>query len=151
MADLKDKPNAFTEGQESLSAGDLNKVRDATPRLITGGSGVHTIKFGDRIIISSRKKDKTNVTTAIMTVAEEHEDFIVCYYDGGYVPVAKQWRDRGSTGQYDIDGGEEVLAVRVPSARIAGSSGELITWVVVGGRGAIPEPAPARWRAYEGP
>ena len=54
MSDLKNKPNKFQRGTP-ISAGALNKLADATPRLLTGGSGVNATKFGDRVIFSAKE------------------------------------------------------------------------------------------------
>lgn len=132
MADMKPKPNAFSPGQRGLSASDLNKVRDATPRLIKGGDGVASTKFGDKVVFRQLvKPSPQSAATAIMIVVVEHNDYVECNFDGALTLVAKPVGLRGVTGYYEVD--EEVLAARVPSARIAGEGGELITWVIARG------------------
>jgi len=135
MADMKQKPNAFTPGQRGLSASDLNKVRDATPRLIKGGDGVASTKFGDKVLFrQSGKPNPAKTTTAIMTVISEQSNYLTCDFKGGTVLVAKPESQRGSTDFYEAD--DEISVMRVPSASVAGAGGELIVWVIAGSGGS---------------
>ena len=153
MGDLKQKPGAFTPGARTLSVGALNKMNEATPRQLAGGAGVNTTKFGDRVVFRQQSKPiSPKVVVAIMTIQEELNDYLVCDYDGATVFVAKPFTLRGSVVGYVV--GDEVVAVRVPSARVAGADGELIVWIVSGtgegGTGHLEVRCVAKWCAYEG-
>ncbi len=154
MADLNDKPPLFMAGARSLSAGALNDLMAAIPRLIRGGAGVNVKKIGDRFIISLAA-DQTGAASGvgIATITDVSNDtYLVCDKDGATVNVARPWALRngvdwptGPEYAYDTPGvrvatlddvvenqrvtpdyqvGEEILVARLPSVRIDGDDDE---------------------------
>lgn len=159
MSDLKRKPAAFVPGSRTLSAGALNLILTATPRLITGGAGIGVGKMGDRIIVS--RADPAGAppgTAALVTVKEVKGTYLVCDRDGATINVAKPWGLRHDaqwpagyvytyitpdyrTAESDVYGSvrqrltpnyevyEELLARRIPSCRILDEDEETIVWL----------------------
>ena len=148
MSNLHEKPIDFKVGSKKLSAGALNQMLNAIPRVIQGGSGVSVIKHGDRILISLASVQGTAPgATCLMTIEEVLDAHLICDRDGASVRVAKPWglrkgvvfpsdctyvyvdethRTASKSGEDDeeqyispgYEVGEELLCVRIPSARI---------------------------------
>lgn len=79
MADLKEIPGGFYEGEAQVSAGDLNEVVDASIRQVTGDGPLNVRKFGNRIAISydgNQIIPPNNLQPCV--VLEEFDDYLVC-------------------------------------------------------------------------
>lgn len=91
MADDKIKPTAFKPGGP-LSAGALNALRDAMPRLLKGGAGIVVEKFGERWVV--RLADDQGAAAddkAIVVVTAIFDTYLQCDKDGATINVAKPW------------------------------------------------------------
>lgn len=166
VADQKRVPDPFKAGAMSLSAQSLNDIRNAILRQITGGAGIVVEKFDNRVVIRLASTTQSAPgDVAIVTITELRDKYLICDKDGATIPVAKPYGLRKDaewpTGpEYTYDGastrtavqdgysdetqkitpdyqvGEELLVVRVPSARLLDDDNILILWMDmnVGGR-----------------
>lgn len=157
MPDMNERPPAIKAGQPTLSARSLNKIREAAPRLITGGNGIDVKKLGDRFIVNLKDSPGAPPSTiAIVTVISVEDEYIVCDKDGATINVAKPWalrkeadwpsvktyvytsaheRTASEAGEADeeqsypdYEEDEELLVVRLPSARINDVDDNKIVW-----------------------
>jgi len=158
MAEQKIKPPPFVAPATSLSASALNALREAIPRLITGGDGIIVERFGDRFIVRQAGAQSGKAgSMGLATITAIFDTYLVCTKDGASIKVAKPWGLRrgvdwpaAATYTYSAPGtrsavqsgyttetqkitpdyevGEELLVARLPSARIDDDDGNLIVW-----------------------
>lgn len=104
MPDLFEKPEDFRPGSRRISAGSLNDILKALPRLITGANGIEVSKAGDRIIIGL--KDGGSPIGAenlrYFVIREERDDYLIC------TPLTRSVAD---AILYDKDRGKDDPAV----------------------------------------
>ena len=155
MPEVQQKPPEFEAGK-SLGARSLNLIRQALFRLITGANGVQVRKYGDRFVIQLAATQGTAPgNVSVMTITALFDTYFTADRDGAEVYVAKPWglrrgvvwptgpsyvytdnesrtatqgvtvEDQKVTPSYTV--GEQVLAVRLPAARITGG-GVPIVW-----------------------
>lgn len=106
MGDLSTKPPPFSSTARALSAGALNMLRAAIPRLISGGPGISVKKFGDRLVVSL--KDSAGAVpgaSALATITEVRGTYLICDKDGAEIAVAKPWALRYGV-QFPANGGD---------------------------------------------
>lgn len=156
MGDQKEKPDAFKPGASTISASALNAMRAAIPRMLKGGAGIRVEPYGDRYIIKLAADPGTPPgSTCIATITALYDQYVMCDRDDAAISVAKPWALRkgvdlpsaatytytdamtrtavqgGFTNEtqkltpaYEV--GEELLVVRLPSARIVDTNGNEI-------------------------
>jgi len=159
MGDLYEKPPPFKANASTLSARALNLMRDAIPRLITGGAGIKVSRSGGRVVIGQvAGAGNSPGTAALATIGEIKDTYLVCDKDGASIAVAKPWGIRrgvvfptGATYVYaspsqrtktvggvdtvenltpNYEVGEELLVRRLVSSRIfEDGDGPMIVWI----------------------
>jgi hypothetical protein len=78
VPDLKPLPDNFRPGDKALSADDLNKLKEATFRSVTG-AGLSVQKFGDRLAIRPNDgPSRIALVTQDFVVLDELDDYLLC-------------------------------------------------------------------------
>jgi len=93
MSDLFEKPLPFKANANTLSARALNLMRDAIPRLITGGAGIKVSRSGGRVVIGQATGAGAAPGTAEkVTITELKNTYVLgTKGDGATIAVAKPW------------------------------------------------------------
>lgn len=135
MSDTWEKPPPFKANDRVLSAQALNSMRDAIPRLITGGHGIDVRKAaGGQVSIGLKPKaGAAPGTSALVTIVAIHNTYLVCSKNNTSIAVAKPWGLRrgvvfptGSTYVYNspservktTDGEDDVTETLTPNYEV---------------------------------